>query len=167
MSRQHTQHGVVMVVTLLLLLVLSIMGLSAVSNATMEERMSGNFLHQTLAHQAAESAISSIVIAADPGRTAYRTDADLLAGAERADAAGVNLAQRHGTGGNAGLEIDSLSTVTYHGAGQGLCAGVSLNLDSSLGCHRYEVRTQAQTDSSGTRVSHLQGLVRVGPRATQ
>lgn len=167
MRRQRAQLGVVMVVTLLLLLVLSIMGLSAVSNASMEERMSGNFLHQTLAHQAAESAISSIVIAADPARTAYRIDTDLLAGAERADAAGVNLAQRHSASGNAGLQIDSLSTVTYHGAGQGLCAGVSLNLDSSLGCHRYEVSTQAQMEGSGTRVSHLQGLARVGPRATQ
>lgn len=166
MMRPHVQLGVVMVVTLLLLLVLSIMGLSAVSNATMEERMSGNFLHQTLAHQAAESAISTIVLSADPGRDSYRVESDPLAGAERADAAGITLQQRHSAD-EQGLALDSLSVVTYQGAGQGACIGVSLNLDSGLGCHRYEVTTEAKLESSGTRVSHLQGLARIGPRGTQ
>ncbi len=146
------ESGVVMVVTLLLLLVLSIMGLSAVSNATMEERMSGNFLHQALAHQAAESAISTIVLAADPSRNAYSTEKDPLARSERADSAGVTVEHLHGTAHELGLQVNSLSVVTYH---------------SGLGCHRYEVTTEARLSGSGTRVSHLQGLVRIGPRGTQ
>ncbi len=161
------ESGVVMVVTLLLLLVLSIMGLSAVSNATMEERMSGNFLHQALAHQAAESAISTIVLAADPSRNAYSTEKDPLARSERADSAGVTVEHLHGTAHELGLQVNSLSVVTYQGSSQNVCTEISLNLDSGLGCHRYEVTTEARLSGSGTRVSHLQGLVRIGPRGTQ
>lgn len=161
------QSGVVMVVTLLLLLVLSIMGLSAVSNATMEERMSGNFLHQALAHQAAESAISAIVLAADPAREAYSTDDDPLARSERADSTGVTVEHLHGVAAELGLQVNSLSVVTYQGSTQNVCTEVSLNLDNGLGCHRYEVTTEARLSGSGTRVSHLQGLVRVGPGGAQ
>ena len=57
MSRPASQQGFALVVALLLLLVLAILGSSAVSNNIMQERMAGNTRSRDLALQAAEAAL--------------------------------------------------------------------------------------------------------------
>lgn len=52
-----TQHGAVLVISLILLLVLSLLGLGAMRGALMSERMAGNLRDQQLALQAAEAAL--------------------------------------------------------------------------------------------------------------
>ncbi len=51
------QHGVVLFVVLIMLLLLTIIGVTAVNNVTMEERMAGNLRDGDLAFQAAEAAL--------------------------------------------------------------------------------------------------------------
>jgi type IV pilus assembly protein PilX len=54
----HTgQHGMVLVVTLIMLLMMSLLGLSAIRVTTLEERMAGNWRDQQLSLQAAEAAL--------------------------------------------------------------------------------------------------------------
>ena len=52
-----TQAGVVLVVSLIILLLLTIIGLSAMQTTALEEKMAGNLRDKSLAFQAAESAL--------------------------------------------------------------------------------------------------------------
>ncbi len=54
---QTTQKGVVLAMVLIFLVILMALGIAAVRNATLEERMAGNFRSQQLAFQAAEQAL--------------------------------------------------------------------------------------------------------------
>jgi type IV pilus assembly protein PilX len=51
------QSGVVLLVSLIVLLLLTIIGVTAVQNATLDEKMAGNIHNHNLAFQAAESAL--------------------------------------------------------------------------------------------------------------
>ena len=51
------QRGAVLIVALVILLVLTILGVSSVQNTTMEERMAGNYRDRFTAFQAAEAAL--------------------------------------------------------------------------------------------------------------
>ncbi|MCF6353494.1 MAG: PilX N-terminal domain-containing pilus assembly protein [Candidatus Polarisedimenticolaceae bacterium] len=54
---QRTQRGAVLVVAMLLLLVMTLLGISGVENSLLEERMSGNFHESYTAMQSAETAL--------------------------------------------------------------------------------------------------------------
>lgn len=56
-ARPHTQSGVVMVIALIALLLLSLIGTTAMRSSTMQEKISGNMRDQDLAFQAAEAAL--------------------------------------------------------------------------------------------------------------
>lgn len=56
-SPPSPQHGVVLIVGLLLLLVLTMLGVTAMRSALLEERMTGNVQDNTVAFQAAEAAL--------------------------------------------------------------------------------------------------------------
>jgi type IV pilus assembly protein PilX len=60
------QHGAVLVVSLLILLVLTIIGLSGLRASVMEERMASNNQNLTKTFQAAESAVQSTFIKYQP-----------------------------------------------------------------------------------------------------
>ena len=53
----NKQHGAVLIVSLLMLLVTTMLGITAMSTATMEEKMAGNNRQKQLAFQAAESGV--------------------------------------------------------------------------------------------------------------
>lgn len=56
-SHVSYQHGTALVMSLIFLLLLTILGITAVNTATLEERMAGNMKDQYIAFQAAESAV--------------------------------------------------------------------------------------------------------------
>ena len=51
---RHQQSGAALIVGMIMLLVLTIMGLSTMQGVTMQERMSGNMRDSTMAIQSAE-----------------------------------------------------------------------------------------------------------------
>lgn len=55
----NRQRGIVLVVGLVFLLVLTILGVTALRTTTLEERMAGNLMSKTMAFQDAEAAIAS------------------------------------------------------------------------------------------------------------
>jgi len=55
--QRRSQHGAVLIVALVLLLVLTILGTAGIQDTAMEERMAGNFRDHSAALQAAESAL--------------------------------------------------------------------------------------------------------------
>lgn len=56
--RSHSQQGVALIMSLVMLLILTILGVSSVQTTSMQERMSRNARDTNLAFQSAESAIS-------------------------------------------------------------------------------------------------------------
>lgn len=54
---QHSQRGITLVVSLIFLMVLALLGIWAVSNNSMQERMAGNARNRDLALAAAEAAL--------------------------------------------------------------------------------------------------------------
>ncbi len=58
MSMQTKQQGFVLVIRLLMLVVITIVGVTAMSSTVMNERMTANSQFQTISFQAAESAIN-------------------------------------------------------------------------------------------------------------
>lgn len=53
----HTQNGVALIVSLIILLILSILGVQSLQTSTLEEKMAGNFRDNKIALEAAESAL--------------------------------------------------------------------------------------------------------------
>jgi type IV pilus assembly protein PilX len=82
--RPWMQRGAVLVIGLLLLLVLSVLGLSAMVMATLELQMSANFKHQEQAFEAAEYGIEQAIRAPDLS-TVYTLASPKLVPASGAD----------------------------------------------------------------------------------
>lgn len=57
MIARHTERGAVLIIALVFLLVLTLLGITATSTSTMQERMAGNLRDNNLAFQSAESAL--------------------------------------------------------------------------------------------------------------
>lgn len=57
-STAQTQRGAVLIVSLIILLVLTILGVVSMQNTTLEERMAGNMRDRQLAFEAAEAALN-------------------------------------------------------------------------------------------------------------
>jgi len=57
MKFSRSQQGAVLIVSLVLLIIMTLLGLSGMNNTIIEERMAGNMRNHTLAFQAAESAL--------------------------------------------------------------------------------------------------------------
>jgi type IV pilus assembly protein PilX len=75
-SNRQEQHGVVLIVGLILLIVLSLLGLTSIKLATMDERMVTAAYDRNLAFQAAESALREVEALIDStGRPAPAADA--------------------------------------------------------------------------------------------
>lgn len=56
---KHTQRGTALVMTLVFLVLLTMLGITAINTSTLEEKMAGNSKDQNLAFQAAETALSA------------------------------------------------------------------------------------------------------------
>ena len=57
LKSQHSQRGVVLVVSLILLLVVTLLAVSSMQGTSLEEKMAGNTRDRNLAFQTTESAI--------------------------------------------------------------------------------------------------------------
>lgn len=57
MNSYRTQHGAVLITSLVLLLILTLLGVAAMRNTTLEEKMAGNMHNRHIAEQAADAAL--------------------------------------------------------------------------------------------------------------
>jgi type IV pilus assembly protein PilX len=64
-SAKHYQSGAVLIVCLMFLMIMSVLGISSMNNATLEEKMAGNTRNKHLSFQAAETALRAGEIAAN------------------------------------------------------------------------------------------------------
>ncbi|MBI3772290.1 MAG: hypothetical protein HY272_06290 [Gammaproteobacteria bacterium] len=158
---RNKQKGVVLVISLMILLVLTIIGIASVSNATIEERMATNFHHTTQSFQKAETTISNVINAGTLGAPAYAQANDPLLQA-------ANVGQGNPIGPIADATVDPLAastyTVTFQGEQADACPGNPVTQESPFICNGYQVTSTASIANSGAATTHIQGLGHVEPR---
>ncbi len=166
---KNSQQGVVLIISLLILLVLTMIGISAISNTSMEERMSNNFQQSMMAFQASESAISKTIMNGDETDPAYSAAYD--ANGKSADPLLNAL--------NAGIKTTT-TTTTYnadpgnHLRGAALATTTTISYQSDMVCpngtsfgtticRSFEISTDTTIAASTAGPRHIQGILRAAP----
>jgi hypothetical protein len=165
------QSGVALAVGLIFLLMLTILGITAVRMGTQQTRMAANYQFQTAAFQASESQIRQIM-AELRGEVAPPVGEGILL--IEAISLGLNPVTPKQRTVDVDTEVvdpnDSSATIkskdfTANGqlVYQGYGPVANYSLGSSITGHRFQIDSRATLANTGARAQHLQGMVRVGP----
>jgi len=151
MSRKHTpvmnsnrQDGIALLVSMILIFVMSLLGISAMRSATLEGRMVSNSFQKELTLQAAESASDSIV--ADN----VKIEAAICAPNEK-QYAKANL--------NANGKLTTSSTIEYGGA----TLVRDFSLGGEFGSIKFITGGESTINNTNTTSRVSQGVVLIGP----
>lgn len=144
----NRQRGFALVVGLIFLLVLTILGVTALRTTTLEERMAGNLQKRTLAFQDAESAIVQFLRNVNSATTILSTGNDCSA------------------------TSNFKSNIEIHE--NKLCSGFIGSTDPGrlvdtaegvqIRFNHFRVDSQSQTDAGGVSVEINQGFYQRGPK---
>ncbi|HEY5602337.1 MAG TPA: PilX N-terminal domain-containing pilus assembly protein [Gammaproteobacteria bacterium] len=168
--RQTQQAGAALVVSLMMLLALTIISLSAVSNTNLEERMAHNFQQSVLVFQASESTIERVINLGDVGGAGVNANPfydevdDPLVTAINAGLNDTSTTISHDNDPNgylANATLTSTATVSY--IGTNACPETSLG---ELTCYAFDVTSTATIDATSTTETHIQTVDRPAPAAT-
>jgi type IV pilus assembly protein PilX len=143
------QNGAVLVTALIMLVILTLLGLSSMSTTTMEERMAANAQELTRAFQAASSGLEMVLGDGDAFATTNTLDTD-----GTADDPYDKTAPVGGGGYNADSDYNSVyrqMTVPPRGSGW----------DSTYGYYHFDLTATGITDSGATTTLHA-GAFQVG-----
>lgn len=168
---RKSQQGIVLIVSLLILLVLTMLGISAISNTSMEERMSNNFQQSMVAFQASESTISDVIMNGDETSPSYSNAVDAngvsddpLLNARNAGIGATTTVTYNANPNNLmnGVAVSTTATISYQG--QMVCPlGSSI---SDVTCDSFEISTDTTVNAATTGQSHVQGILRGVPTPT-
>jgi len=162
------QTGSALIVSLVILLVLTIIGVSSIGGTNLEERMASNFQNTAITFQAAESAITNVIHSSDPGGAGansnpfYTEASDPIVAAMTAglnDTSTVVTDDLDPYSKLTNATLTASSTVVYKGD-SGICPEASTG---PFTCYYFEITTQADSAGLGTKATHVQGLYRVAP----
>jgi len=141
---QHSkqkQQGTTLFVALIILVVVSLIGVTAMKNANVEEQMASNLYQKNLTFQASESAVESTI-----NNTAL---------IQQAMTANVPVVQ------NVPVPIpNTTASVSYASAGAGMVIGSSANLFSGM---RLMITATGQMPALNARTVTVHGVVRLAP----
>ncbi|NOZ54572.1 MAG: hypothetical protein GXP08_15805 [Gammaproteobacteria bacterium] len=161
------QQGAALIISLMMLLVLTMVGVSALSNTSLGERMARNFQHFTLAFQASESAIERIIISGDPGGAGansnpfYSVANDPLVTSLNAginDSSTIVTAEMDPGDFLKNTTLDTSAIVIYRG--NSACPETSFE---ELNCYVFEIQSTASTTATSTTTTHVQSIERPAP----
>ncbi len=170
----NQQSGTALIVSLVILLVLTIIGVSSISNTNLEERMAQNFQTSAITFQAAESAINSIINASnrfstagdknpfytetnDPTLATINTGTNVIT-----DVTNLGLTKNPTLVTNNHLNnVNTNITATMEYTGYGACPGMS---SDSFICYFVEINTNASIDNVGSNKTHIQGYYDPAPK---
>ncbi len=166
MNMKNRQQGVVLIISLLILMVMTLIGISAISNTSMEERMSSNFQQSMVAFQASESTIQNVLIVGNPGGTGAASNPFYAAASDPlviAMGTGLNTTTTTVTKNMDPLSklktpLSTTASVSYQGVSQ-LCPGYG----AGVNCLKFEVNAKTTLDGTDTGPNHVQGLERPAP----
>ena len=164
------QSGAVLIVSLMIMLVMTIIGISALSGTTLEEKMAHNYQQSMIVFQGAETAIEKIIIAGDPGGAGiydnpfYDVDQDPLVTSLSAglnDTSTVVAYDETVMDPNnyvANAKLTTSSTVSFKGTNA--CPETSFE---ELICMVFDVTAAAGIAETDTNDTHVQTIERPAP----
>jgi type IV pilus assembly protein PilX len=140
------QQGVVLLMSLIILVVMTVIGISLMGNSTLEERMAANQMNEHLILHASESATEIMV-----------DDTDTLADA-LVSATPITVSVNVGDS-----SITAAAVLTYDGAAnpQGWSMGVN---DGSFMAHTIKTEGTATKSNANATITTVQGISRLGPK---
>ena len=149
MNQVNNQKGATLVVSLVLLLILTLMGISASENVNLQAHMARTSQFQIHAYQIALSEIKAQLLVLDT------------------DIASLNSAAVNGTDAQTGDEIAMQpqhfnQTVGYAYMGEGL-PQTGYSVDTYIG-RLFELNSRAQVNNTGVFSDQTQGLNYAGPK---
>jgi len=145
MQNINSQAGAALFVSLIMLLVLTIIGVTAMRSSVLEEKMAANTMNYNATFHAAESAIENALDDTNSLVQAILTE----------DTVTVNLDIGDSS-------ISSSADVTYMGSG--IAYGFSLGQNSSaFSSYSFDATGSASRTNNGANVSMSQGVRRIGP----
>jgi type IV pilus assembly protein PilX len=145
MQNIHRQSGAVLFVSLIMLLVLTLIGVTAMRSSTLEEKMAANTMNHNITFHAAESAIENALDDTNSLVQAILTESTISVNLNMGDSS-----------------VTSSADVTY--LGSGIALGFSLGQNSSaFSSYKFDATGTASRANSGANVSMSQGVRRIGP----
>ena len=167
----RSQHGVALVVSLVLLVSMTIIGIATLSGTRLNEQIVSNSQQKSIAFEAAESALESVTnytdlytaITSDPNAAVNNPDAVVLADTESRLNTGYDL----GKGGQVAVatsplavDIEGRLTVQYCGEVQPIGTSLSADLDSGqFTAILVDVNSVANVANSGARADHIRRVL--------
>ena len=139
------QKGVVMLVSLLMLVILSLIGIAAISTSVFELRMAGNIQNMYESFQSADAGIAAAM--SDGGVFDGTDKADIFAGGDAGTVEEYIVAEV-----NVGRLLPEVELTCPRGPG---ASSVTF-----IGCEHYTVDSEHENDATGARTHVYQGAVR-------
>ena len=140
-NSMQKQQGATLFVALIILVVISLIGVTAMKNANVEEQMASNLYQKNLTFQASESAVESTI-----------NNTALIQQAMTSNAPVVQDVQ---------VPIpNTTATVSYASVGSGMAVGSSANLFSGM---RLMITATGRIADMNARTVTVHGVVRLAP----
>lgn len=140
-SLRKEQQGATLFVALIILVVVSLIGVTAMKKASVEEQMSSNLYQKNLTFQASESAVESTI----NNTTLIAQAMNATAPVQQAVAVPVP---------------NTTATVSYSSAGSGPAIGSSANLFKAL---RLMITATGEITAMNAKTVTVHGVVRLAP----
>ena len=146
------QQGVVLIVALVLLLVITILGVSAINISKDQTQVAGNSMYTLLVYQGAESALARSVT----GKAQMNIkDAAAAGGAFTVPSSHLNDSNEKING---IAKMDSSATITpLQGSSCAIVSGNANSTGSGFKCRVFRVSAEAALALTGARTRHIEG----------
>ncbi|RZO83028.1 PilX N-terminal domain-containing pilus assembly protein [Oceanococcus atlanticus] len=155
------QHGAALIVGLLLLIVVTLVAISGIKSTSIQTAISTNMQERMLTYQTAESLIRQIVNEAnDPAPPAAGTPHILNDAIQKSLLAVPETVPR--TIGQAPTGVNADATVAFLGDGKALGYSIGGNATGFV----YLVDSISNMPAANTQTNNQQGLMRIGPAAS-
>lgn len=170
------QHGSVLSIALFILLVLTIIGATALNDTIMEERMSSNFQNGNIAFQATESGVNSAFIEIAQNRDKIVEAANAVSNTPKELKDGeswpeIDKSLEVESGGETKIQTESKTKIVFVEPVKMAtsAAGASLEVNDSNTFAADIVELVATGTVNGTNISrtHIQGVQRLRPGSGQ
>jgi len=159
---RHSESGVALVISLVLLMAMTILGVATLSSTRLNEKITSNAQQKSIAFEVAESAIASVwdkgyltnALTAGPANSANNPVAVQAPDADTGLAADFDV--KNGSG-NTVVDVEGELTVQY--CGEVAPIGSDLNADESVTTFVYQlidVNSVVQIANTNTRSDHVQ-----------
>ena len=159
-----SQQGSILVVSLLILLVLTVIGVTALNDSVIEEKMSSNFQTGFTAFQATESAINLTFIQVSQTDDLFTAASDAANAADPAWPTVIHNMNRSSDGENtnANGNMSMRTEIRYEKETNETTTGegTSININDSYPGELYEIVATGTVPNTNVSRTHIQGVLR-------